>query len=110
MTGVGLAQTALSELLADILFFENGFDFACFSASENLDQVSSELESSNGDDLSADTLSVDQDSLVAENVDDSGEVAGLGTEGDSSDATDLNKFGVALNETLLTIFNCGEIY
>jgi hypothetical protein len=67
--------------------------------------VLSELESSDGDDLSLDVLSIDQNSLVTENIDDCGKFACFSTEVDSYDATDLNELSVSLNKRMLTILN-----
>ena len=110
MTGIGFSQTALGELLGNTFFFKDWFDFACFGSSENLDEVSSELESSDGDDLSANTFSINQNSFVIENIDNSGKFACISSVINSDDATDFYELGVSLNERMLTILNCGELY
>ena len=72
--------------------------------------MSSELESSDGDDLSANALSINQNSLVVENIDNGGKFSCISSVINSGDATDFNEFGVSLNKRLFTIWNCGELY
>ena len=62
-----------------MLFFGDGFDFVAFGSSKDWDYLSGELESSDGDDLSFDVFSIDQDSFVAENVNDGGEFSLFGS-------------------------------
>jgi len=83
--------------LVNTFFFKNGFDFACFSTSEDLNDVFGELESSDGDDLSANAFSINQNSLVIENIDNSGKFACISSVINSGDATDLYELGVSLN-------------
>ena len=110
MTGIGFSQTALGELLSHTFFFKDGFDFACFGTSEDLDEVSGELESSDGDDLSANALSINQNSLVVENIDNGGEFSCISSVINSGDATDFYELGISLNERTLTMWSCGELY
>jgi len=110
LTSIGFSQAALGELLSNILFFENGFDFSGFSTSEDLDDVFGELESSDWDDLSANALSVDQNSLVIENINNGGKFSSISSVINSGDATDFYEFSVSLNKRLCTIWNCGELY
>ena len=98
LAGICLSQTALGELLSNILFFKNGFDFSSFSTSEDLDSLSSELESSDWDDLSANTLSVNQNSFVIENIDNSGKFPCFSSKINSDDATDFDELGISLNK------------
>ena len=110
LTGIGFSQAALGELLSNILFFKNGFDFSGFSTSEDLDDLSGELESSDGNNLSADALSINQNSLVIENIDNSGKFACFSTKINSDNSTDFYELSVSLNERMLTILKCGELY
>jgi hypothetical protein len=64
-----------------------------------------ELESSDGDDLSIDTLAVDEDSFIVENVKDGGDFALLGTVDDPNNAADLNESMITLNSSSRTIFD-----
>jgi len=68
------------------------------------------LKSSDGDDLSVDTLSINEDSLVAEDIDNGGKFACFRTVINSGDAANFDEFCVSLNERMVTIFNCGELY
>ena len=62
-----------------MLFFGDGFDFAAFGSSKDSDNLCGELKSSDGDDLSFDVFSIDQDSFVADNIDDGGEFSLFGS-------------------------------
>jgi hypothetical protein len=68
------------------------------------------LESADGDDLSLDVLSVDEDALVVEDVDDGGELALEGTVVDPGDATDLHELAVTLHKCISTIVVVKYIY
>ena len=103
LSGEGLAQRALGECLGNLLFFDDSFDFATLGSSEDLHGLFGELESLDGDDLPLNVFTVDQDSLVADDMDNGGELALAGTECDSGDATNLDKSVVALNRLPLTI-------
>lgn len=80
-----------------MFFFNNSSDFSSSGSSQDLDDLSGELESSDGDDLSLDAFTIDQDSLVAEDIDNGGELSRGGTESDSDNATDFDESAVALN-------------
>ena len=109
MSCVGFSDWAISIFFSNLLFFGDGFDFAAFGSSKDSDDLWGELESSDGDDLSFDVFSIDQDSFVAENVDDGGEFSLFRSVWDSGDTTDLHESFVSLNEWLFTMFVCGEI-
>jgi hypothetical protein len=110
LTRVGFSQAALGKLLSNILFFKNGFDFSGFNTSEDLDDVFGELKPSNWDDLPANAFSVDQNSLIIEDIDNGGKFSCISSVINSGDATDFYEFGVSLNKRLFTIWNCGELY
>jgi hypothetical protein len=65
--------------------------------------LSGELESSDWDDLPLDALSVDQGSLVAEDIDNGGELSLRGAVCDSDNATNFDESVVALNRPSRTI-------
>ena len=58
--------------------------------------MSEQLESANWDGVSLDIFSVDEDTLVADDIDDGGQLSVGRTVVDSDDATDLNESVVAL--------------
>ena len=70
----------------------------------------SKLESSNWYDLPVDALSVNQNSLVTENINNSSKFACFSTVINSSNTTNFDELSVSLNERTITIFNCGELY
>ena len=100
---IGLSQTALSELLSYILLFKNGFDFSGFSASEDLHNLSGQLESSDRDNLSADCFTVNKNSFVIEDVNNGGKLACICSIINSRYSTDFYEFGIALNERMITM-------
>jgi hypothetical protein len=110
LAGICFSQTALCELLSHTFFFKDRFDFACFGTSENFDNVFGELESSDGDDLSANTLSINQNPLVVKDIDNSGKLSCIGSVINSGDATDFYELCISLNERTLTMWSCGELY
>jgi hypothetical protein len=71
--------------------------------------MSSKLESSDRDDLSVDAFSVNQNSLVTENIDNCSKFSCFRTVVNSGDATDFDELGISLNKRILTIFTCGEL-
>jgi hypothetical protein len=103
LVGVGLADGALSVLLGDAFLLGDGFDLAASGSSEDFGDERSEVQSPDGDHLSLDAFAIDEDSLVAENIDNGGEFALKRTVADSGDATDLNESVIALNSWRRTI-------
>jgi hypothetical protein len=99
----GLAEVAGSELLGDALLGDDGSEFAGSSSSADLDDLAGELKSADGDDLSLDAFSVNQHSLVVDDVDNGSELAFERTVVNSSDTSDFDEFVVALNYTVLTM-------
>lgn len=103
LSGKGLSDGALSELLSDALLGNGSSEFSSTGSTSDLDHLPGELESADGDDLTLDIFSVDQDTLVAEDVHDGGELALEGTVVDPSHAADLDELAVALNRQRSTI-------
>jgi hypothetical protein len=103
LSGEGLSDGALCELLGDAFLADGGSQFSGACSTSDLDHLPGELESADGDDLTLDVLSIDQDALVVEDVHDGGELALEGTVVDPSHAADLDELAVALNRTGSTI-------
>lgn len=103
LSGEGLSEGALCELLGDALLGDGGSQLSGAGSTSDLDHLLGELESADGDDLTLDVLAVDQDALVVEDVHDGGELALEGTVVDPSHAADLDELAVALNSRRSTI-------
>lgn len=103
LSGKGLSDGALGELLSHSLLGNGSSQFSSAGATSDLDHLAGELESADGDDLTLDILAVDQDTLVVEDVHDGGELALEGTVVDPSHAADLDELAVALNRRGSTI-------
>lgn len=107
LSGKGLSEWALCEFLGNSFFADDSSNLSTTGTSSDLKNLLSELKSADGDDLALDAFSIDEDSLVVEDINDSGQLAFEGTVVNASDAADLNEFGIALNSQTLTIL-CGR--
>ena len=103
------SQWALSELFSNILFRDDSSNLSTSGSSSNLEDLLGELKSSDGDDLSLDFSSVNKDSLVVENINNSCEFALERSVVDSCDAAYFDELGISLNQQRNTIFNCDLI-
>jgi hypothetical protein len=103
------SQWALSELFSNILFRDDSSNLSTSGSSSDLEDLLGELKSSDGDDLSLDFSSVNKDSLVVENINNSCEFALERSVVDSCDAADFDELGISLNQQRNTIFNCDLI-
>lgn len=72
LSGESLAEWALCEFLGNSFFADDGSNLATAGASADLEDLLGELKSADGDDLALDAFSIDEDSLVVEDINDSG--------------------------------------
>lgn len=96
LSGIGFAQSTFIVGFLDILFSEGCSEFSRSDSSADFEDLLGELKSSNGDNLSLDSFSINQDSLVVEDVYDGGKLSFEGTVVNSSNSADLNKSVVTL--------------
>lgn len=109
LSSESFSQWALGEFFSNILFRDDSSNLSASGSSSNLEDLLGELKSSDGDDLSLDLRSVNKDSLVVENINNSCEFALERSVVDSCDATDFDELGISLNQQRNTIFNCDLI-
>lgn len=62
-----------------------------------------QLQSSDGDDLPLDSLTIDKDSLIVEDIDNGSQLALERSVVDPSNAADFNEFVIGLNRVVLTM-------
>ena len=72
LSSESLAEWALCEFLGNSFFADDGSNLASAGASADLEDLLGELKSADGDDLALDAFSIDEDSLVVEDINDSG--------------------------------------
>lgn len=109
LSSKSFSQRALGEFFSNIFFRDDSSNLSASGSSSNLEDLLGELKSSDGDDLSLDIRSVNKDSLVVENINNSCEFALERSVVDSCDAADFDELGISLNQQRNTIFNCDLI-
>lgn len=72
LSGESLAEWALCEFLGNSFFADDGSNLSRAGTSADLKDLLGELESADGDDLALDAFSINKDSLVVEDINDSG--------------------------------------
>lgn len=75
LAGKRLAEGAALEVLLHTLLSNSLPKFAGSDATANLQDLLGELESADGDDLTADVLTIDEDTFIVDDVDNGGEFA-----------------------------------
>lgn len=90
------SQGALIEVLLDILLGESFSELSVSDSSADWQHLLGELKSGDRDDLSLDTFSINQNSLVIDDVDDGGQLSFKRAVINSSDSADLDKSVVSL--------------
>jgi hypothetical protein len=105
LPGEGSSNRAFREFLGDIFFGDNGSNFTSACSSSDFDDLLGELKSPDGDNLPLDAFAINEDSLVADDIDDGGEFALEGAVVNPCDAAYFNEFAVSLNRSSLTIAN-----
>ena len=103
LSSEGPSNGALCKLLANTFFRDGSSDLSSPCPTANLDDLSGQLQSADGDDLSLDALPVDKHALVVEDVDDGGQLALERTVVYPGDATDLYELAVSLSRWRCTI-------
>lgn len=103
LSGERFSQRAIIKCFLDILLSNYFSQFSCSDASTDFKNLLSKLESSDWDDLSSKSFSINKNSLVIDNINDGGKFSFERTVVNSCNSTDLNKSVVTLNKMMLTI-------
>lgn len=85
------SSVALIEFLLNILFGNHFSQLAASDASANLEDLPGKLKSSNGDGLPCDSLTIDKNSLIADDVENGYKFSFEGTEVDPGDSSDFDE-------------------
>ena len=93
---ITLPNGAIIELLLHIFLLDNLGQFARTHSSSNLQHLPRELQPTNGDGLASDAFSIDEDTLVGDDIDDGGEFAFQGAVVYSGHSADLHEAVVSL--------------
>lgn len=94
--GDGLAGGTLRPLLGEALLTDDLADDAAAGSSSDGHLELGELQPPHGDDLALDVLTINEDSVLVDDVDDDGKVAFLLAVVDACDSSHLNELGEGL--------------
>lgn len=97
LTGICLSDGAFIEGFLNIFLSNEFIEFARSDASTNLHNLLGKLKSSDGDGLTLDSFTIDEDALIGDDIDDCGEFAFLRSVVDSCDSSNLNETIVSLS-------------
>ena len=103
LSGEGFTQRAFIESFLNILLSNNFSQFSSGSSPTDFKYLLSELESSDGNDLSGKSFPINENSLIVKNIDNGGKFSFQRTVVNSCDSSYLNKSVVTLNKTSRTI-------
>lgn len=98
LTGVCLADGAFIEGFLDIFLGNDFAEFSTSDSSSDFQDLLGELEPSDGDSLARNSFTIDEDSLVGDDVDDGGELALLRSVVDSGDSSYFDETIVSLSD------------